>query len=135
MKPCRDCGHTVSEDAVACPQCGAPRPAEQRWNGYGYEYKSPLTILGLPLIHICFKYRLDKGPVVAKGIIAVGQFACGIVTIAQFGIGVVSVCQFTIAGFALAQFAAAYSLVAQLGLYVHQGHGQLVKSVAELMGK
>jgi hypothetical protein len=135
MKPCRDCGHTVSEDAVACPECGAPFPAKDQWSGYGFEYKSPFTIMGLPLIHIAFKYRPNKTPVVAKGIIAIGQFACGIVTIAQFGIGVISVCQFTIAAFALAQFAAAYSLIAQIGLYIHEGHGQIVKSVAELMGK
>ncbi len=43
-------------------------------------------------------------PVVAKGIIAVGQFA------------------------------AAYSLIAQIGIYLHEGRGQLVKSVAEIIG-
>lgn len=51
------------------------------------------------------------------------------------GIGVVSISQFTIAGFALAQVAAAYSLVAQVGLYIHEGHGQAVKSLMELIGK
>jgi len=72
-------------------------------------------------------------PVPAKGVIAIGQFACGIVTISQFGIGVVSISQFTIAGFALAQFAAAYSLIAQFGLYIHEGHGQVIKSVMDLL--
>jgi len=38
-----------------------------------------------------------------------------------------------LAGFALAQFAGAYSLIAQMGIYVSQGHGQFVKSLAEVM--
>ncbi len=83
MKPCRECQHTVSEQAQACPQCGAPFPARASWDGWGYEYKSKLTI----------------------------------------------------AGFAIAQFAAAWSLIAQIGVYVAEGRGQLVISVAELLEK
>ncbi|WP_028584224.1 zinc ribbon domain-containing protein [Desulfogranum mediterraneum] len=133
MKPCRECQHKISEQAMACPQCGAPFPAKEKWDGWGFEYKSKATLGGLPWIHISFKYRPNRCPVPAKGIFAIGQFACGIFTLSQFGIGVVSVSQFTIAGFALAQFALAYSLIAQIGIYVHEGHGQLVRSVAKLM--
>ncbi|MFB3880422.1 MAG: zinc-ribbon domain-containing protein [Armatimonadota bacterium] len=134
MKPCRSCGHQVSEEALACPNCGAPFPAREKWDGYGFEYKTPVTVWGMPLLHISFKYRPNRRPVVAKGVIAIGQFACGIVTISQFGIGVISISQFTVALYALAQFAFAYSLIAQIGIYLHQGHGQLVKSVTELVG-
>jgi hypothetical protein len=88
----------------------------------------------MPLVHISFKYQPNRMPVLAKGIIAIGQFACGVVTISQFGVGLVSVSQFTVAGFALAQFAVAYSMIAQIGLYLHEGHGQFVKSVMELFG-
>ena len=133
MKPCRTCKHEVSEQAMACPNCGAPYPAKENWDGWGFEYKSDLQLLGLPLVHISFKYRPNRTPVVARGVIAIGQFACGIVTISQFGIGIFSISQFTLAGFAVAQFAAAYSLIAQMGVYVHEGHGQLVKSIAELI--
>lgn len=133
MKPCRECRREVSEQAVACPQCGAPFPARDRWDGYGFEYKSSATYLGLPLLHISFKYRPNRVPVPARGVIAIGQFACGILTIFQFGIGVVSLSQFTIAGWALAQFAFAYSLIAQIGIYLHHGHGQIVKSLAEVL--
>lgn len=133
MKPCRECRREVSEQAVACPQCGAPFPARDRWDGYGFEYKSSATYLGLPLLHISFKYRPNRVPVPARGVIAIGQFACGILTISQFGIGVVSLSQFTIAGWALAQFAFAYSLIAQIGIYLHHGHGQIVKSLAEVL--
>lgn len=133
MKNCRECKHEVSEQAFMCPNCGAPEPASKEWNGWGFEYKSNLAFFGLPLLHIAFKYRPNRTPVVAKGIIAVGQFACGIVTISQFGVGVVSVSQFTIAGFALAQFAVAYSLIAQIGLFLHQGYGQIVYNLLDLL--
>ena len=134
MRPCRECQREISEQAMSCPGCGAPFPARKRWDGWGFEYKSPATILGLPLLHISFKYRPNRVPVPARGIIAVGQFACGVVTVSQFGIGVVSLSQFTLAGFALAQFAVAYSLVAQFGIYIHAGQGQIVRSLATLLG-
>ena len=144
MKPCRECSHQISEQAMACPNCGAPFPAQEKWDGWGYEYKSPATIMGVPLVHISFKYHNRRQtpfgpglsiPVPAKGIIAIGQFACGIFTISQFGVGLISISQFTIAGFALAQFAIAYSLIAQLGLYINEGHGQIVRSLLDLLGK
>lgn len=133
MKPCRECGHEISEQALACPRCGAPFPARAKWDGWGFEYKSKATILGLPWVHISFKYRPNRRPVPARGVIAIGQFACGIFTLSQFGIGVVSISQFTVACYALAQFAAAWSLIAQMGLYIHEGHGQVVRSLAELI--
>ena len=134
MKHCRDCQHQVSEQAVMCPHCGAPYPARSSWDGWGWEYKSSAQIAGWPLVHISFKYRGNRMPVPAKGIIAIGQFGVGVVTVSQFGLGLFSLSQFTIAGFAVAQFALAYSCVAQFGLYVADGRGQIVKSIAELLG-
>jgi hypothetical protein len=134
MQPCRECGREISEQAPSCPGCGAPFPARKQWDGYGFEYRSSATILGLPLLHVSFKYRPNRVPVPARGVIAIGQFAAGVVTVSQFGVGIVSVSQFTVAGFAVAQFAVAWSLVAQLGLYVHAGRGQLVRSLADLLG-
>lgn len=86
MKACRECLPQVSEQALACPQCGAPRPALSTWDGWGYEYKSAITVLGPPLTHLSPKYRRNHVPVVA-----------------------------------------------QLGLYVHAGHGQLARSLAQLL--
>jgi hypothetical protein len=133
MKPCRDCRAVVSEQAFACPKCGAPFPAREKWDGWGFEYKSAAKLAGLPLVHISFKYVPGRGPVPAKGIIAIGQFAIGIVTICQFGIGFVSISQFTVAGFALAQFAVAYSLIAQIGLYLDKGYGPLVRNLLDFL--
>jgi len=56
-----------------------------------------------------------------------------VITISQFGIGVFSLSQFTIAGFAVAQMAIAYSLLAQFGIFLHQGRGQLVWGLADLL--
>lgn len=119
---------------MACPHCGAPYPARAKWDGWGYEYKSAATLFGLPLLHISFKYRPNRMPVPARGIVAIGQFGCGVITIAQMGAGLVCVSQFAVAGYALAQFGVAYSLIAQIGLYIHEGHGQIVRSLAQLVG-
>jgi hypothetical protein len=85
-------------------------------------------------VHISFKYRPNRTPVVARGVVAIGQFAYGIICISQFGIGVVSVSQFTVAAYAVAQFAVAYSLIAQIGIFVAQGHGQVVFQLGRLLG-
>lgn len=133
MKPCRECRHSVSEQAFACPSCGAPYPARDAWDGFGFEYKSAATLAGIPLVHISLKYRADRTPVVARGIVAIGQFAVGVVCIGQFTVGLVSLSQFTVSGLTIAQFGAAYSLVAQFGLYVAEGRGQLIISLSRLL--
>jgi len=132
MKKCRECQRVVREEAKWCPHCGAPNPAKEKWDGWGFEYKSKITILGLPLLHISFKFRPNGMPVPAKGIISIGQFGIGLINISQFGIGVISISQFTIAVYALAQIALAYSLFAQVGLYFNKGYGQLVWNIGEI---
>ena len=135
MKPCRECKHEISEQAPCCPNCGAPDPAKDEWDGYGYEYKSKATIFGIPWVHISFKYRPNRRPVPARGVIAIGQFACGIFTVSQFGIGVISISQFAIAGHALAQFGFAHTLIAQIGIYLEEGYGQMVWKLTDLLGR
>jgi len=134
MKRCRECRQNISKQAVVCPNCGAPYPARDKWDGWGYEYKSEATFMGLPLLHISFKYRPNKMPVPAIGIIAIGQFGMGLLNISQFGIGLFSLAQFTIAGYAIAQVGVAYELIAQVGLYINRGFGQLVWSLKDLLG-
>jgi len=87
MKKCRECQHDISEKAVYCPHCGAPYPDQAKWDGCGFEYKSKTIIMGLPLVHISFKYRPNRMPVPAKGILSIGQFGMGIINISQFGGG------------------------------------------------
>jgi CubicO group peptidase (beta-lactamase class C family) len=132
MGKCRKCQQEVSEQASVCPGCGASFPAAKKRKYRGFEYKSRATILGIPLLHISFKYRPNWVPLPAKGIISIGQFGMGIVNISQFGIGIISLSQVTLAFYALAQVALAFSLIAQVGVYVHQGRGPIVTSVAEV---
>ena len=134
MKPCRECDHQISEQAISCPNCGAPYPAKEKWDGWGFEYKSKSMLFGWPLVHVSFKYRPNRMPVPAKGIIAIGQFAVGVINISQFGIGFFCLGQFAVGAYVLSQFALAYSCIAQIGIYIHSGTGQLVKKLAEMIG-
>ena len=133
LTECRVCQHQVSASATSCPNCGAPYPANPNWDGWGYEYKSKTMIGNMPLLHIAFKFKPNRVPVVARGFIAIGQFAAGVITIAQFGVGIVSISQFAVGVWAIGQLAAASSLVAQVGVYLYWGRGQAVTSLAELI--
>jgi hypothetical protein len=111
LAPCRECGAQVSTQAFSCPHCGAPRPTDAAWNGSGYEYKSARTVWGYPLVHVAFGRDSRGKRRVARGVIAIGQFAVGLVTVAQFGIGLlVGVGQFMAGMLVLAQFAGAVAV-------------------------
>jgi hypothetical protein len=86
VKPCRECKNDISEQVLTCPHCGAPYPDKDKWDGWGFEYKTQKTFLSLPFVHVSFKQRSNRVPVVAKGIIAIGQFACGIVLFLSLGL-------------------------------------------------
>jgi len=122
---CRDCGEKVSLQARTCPHCGAPFPYLEKWDGYGFEYKSPQKLFGLPLVHVSFKYRKSGRPVIAHGIIAIGQYGFGMITIAQFGIGVVCLGQFSLAAACISQFALAAFAICQIGA-IFDGFGQII---------
>ena len=132
MDKCRECGHDVKKEDLTCEKCGAQYPAHKK-DGWGFEYKDKTTIMGLPLVHISFKYGPNGAPVPAKGIISIGQFGIGIINISQFGIGVISISQFTVAGYAVAQFAVAYDMIAQIGLYIHSGYGQIIWNIKDVI--
>lgn len=55
-----------------------------------HEYKSKITVFGIPLVHICIR-RFGAGPLsVAKGIIAVGDVAVGAVALGGVSMGLLS---------------------------------------------
>jgi hypothetical protein len=111
---CRECSVEVSDQARACPHCGAPLPANPTWSGTGFEYTSARTFLGYPLVHIAFGRDRHGKRRVARGIIAIGQFAFGLVTVAQFGVGLLfGFGQFIVGGAVLAQFAGGLVAVGQ----------------------
>lgn len=120
LQPCRECGKEVSSDAFSCPACGAPRPTARVWKGFGIDWKSRTTLFGIPLVHVAIGFDARRRPKVARGIIAIGQFAVGVVTIAQFGIGLL---------FGLGQFLLGFVVVAQVAGGVLLGVGQLSTGV------
>lgn len=114
--PCRECGKDASPNAQACPHCGAPFPARKEWRGYGFEWKSRATFYGYPVIHIAFGRDAQNRQRVAKGIIAIGQFAIGLITFAQFGIGIL---------FGFGQFVLGATCAGQIAIGVLFGAGQV----------
>jgi len=128
LTTCRECEKEISTQAMVCPHCGAPYPARKEWKGTGFEWKSQTTFYGYPLVHIAFGRDTQGKLRVARGIVAIGQFAVGVITIAQFGIGALfgfgqfifgltAVSQFAIAMiFGLGQFATGYVAIGQFAL-------------------
>lgn len=81
---------------------------------YGYDYKSPLTIGGWPLLHISGGVDpVTLRPCIARGIIAIGNIAVGIVAIGGVACGLI-----TIGGCSLGALAAVGGVALGLGLSV-----------------
>ena len=128
---CRECGRQISTDAPACPACGAPWPSRPRWQGWGFEWKSRTTVYGYPLVHIAFGRDARRRFRVAKGVIAIGQFAIGLITFAQVGVGLLfgfgqvlvgltAIAQVAVTPlFAIGQFATGYVAIGQIAVGVY----------------
>ncbi|MFH1092849.1 MAG: hypothetical protein V1739_01685 [Candidatus Omnitrophota bacterium] len=138
---CVECKTDISEKASACPNCGHPLSGRENtayffsYMQWGYQWQSKAKLAGWPLIHIAVGRDEKTGKLlVAKGIIAIGQFAIGLITIAQFGIGVIfGFGQFVTGVWAIGQFAFGINVIAQLGIGEHvlaqMGLGKHVWSV------
>jgi hypothetical protein len=85
-------------------------------HGIGREWKSRAKLFGIPLVHVAYGTDEHGKIRVAKGFIAVGQFAVGAITVAQFGIGII---------FGLGQFVAGLLVVGQVAIGLILGVGQL----------
>ena len=83
LASCRECQREVHRSARKCPYCRAPNPARADWQGTGRDWKSRATLCGYPLIHIAYGRNAQGKLRVAKGVIAIGQFAIGLIAIAQ----------------------------------------------------
>lgn len=110
--PCPQCSQKISPRAKACPRCG--HPLKPYW---GFEWKSRASLGGWPLVHVAVGRDKTTGKIlVARGMIAVGQFAIGVITIAQFGIGFL---------FGFGQFILGYTALAQFAFAFYFGIGQI----------
>ncbi|MFH1112383.1 MAG: hypothetical protein V1792_00545 [Pseudomonadota bacterium] len=81
----------------------------------GYYWKTRANLFGLPLVCIAFGSDPQGKTRVAKGFLAIGQFAVGVITLAQFGVGIVGI----------GQFAFGVAAVGQLALGMLAGFGQI----------
>jgi hypothetical protein len=117
LTQCRECRREVSTEAPVCPHCGILDPANPISRGTGYEWRSRASIGGWPLVHVAFGHDPRGRLRVARGVVAVGQFAVGAVVVAQFGVAYL---------LGLGQFIVGLNVVAQFGLAPLFAFGQFV---------
>ena len=123
---CPECGEKISDKAVMCPKCGySTRLNMMGFNLWrGFEWKSKTEVWGLPLIHVAIGRDKQTGKLlVAKGIIAIGQFGIGLITIAQFGIGLL---------FGLGQFVFGIVTIGQFAFGLYFGLGQFATGITAI---
>ena len=97
-------------------------------NGTSFrEFKSHATILGLPLIHYTYGRCPETGRrIMAKGIIALGRFACGLIAIGHVSFGLVAIGQIAIGLiFGLGQLSTGLAAAGQVAIAAFLGLGQL----------
>jgi len=82
---CRSCVGGAAP-RVVCRTCAA------RGGMVGYEYKSAATVGSWPLIHVCLGIDpVTTRPRVARGVVAIGNFAVGVVAIGGLACGLFAV--------------------------------------------
>jgi hypothetical protein len=104
MKTCQICAELIQDQAIKCRYCGEYIAGQgsiiSQPNWWGFEYRSRAELFGWPLIHVTSGINPRTGlPRVAKGIIAIGNFAVGV-----FALGGIALGGFTIAGVGLGIF-------------------------------
>ena len=94
-----------------------------------FEYRSKQEINGWPLIHINLGTHPETGrPLVAKGVVAIGNIAFGVVSIGAAAFGVVTVAAFGLGIVSLASLAIGIVALGALAVGYEQALGVVVFS-------
>jgi hypothetical protein len=117
---CPKCGTVIPKGEKDCPICGVLEDlldkSQKKDGGTGFEYKTKTTVFGWPIFHIAFG-REESGKFrVAKGVVAIGQFARGLIAVGQVSIGIL---------FGFGQLATGIFSIGQVAPAVIFGIGQL----------
>jgi len=95
-KICPSCGGSNPPWETRCRSCGRDlstvQPGQElRQTTLGYEYVSPATFMGIPLVHIAYGLDTGTGKIkVARGIVAIGNMAIGAIALGGVSIGLLS---------------------------------------------
>ena len=101
----------------------------------GFEFRSKEEINGWPLIHINFGFSPETGrPLVAKGVVAIGNIAVGVVSIGAAAFGVVTLAGFGLGIVSLGGFAIGIVAIGAVALGYEFALGAIVQSAKFTIG-
>lgn len=86
---------------------------------WGFDWKTKTAVMGIPLVCVSFGRDHNGKRRIAKGLIAVGNYAIGGIALGQFALGVISI----------GQFAFGLAAAGQLALAIVAGFGQFALGV------
>lgn len=124
---CGNCGYSFRglQESSKCPECGKPIVEVLMRRGFplrpGRRYRSAATLFGLPVLDIAVGPSRNEMRGKARGIIAIGDFACGGVAIGGLATGIVAIGGlafgvFSLGGLSIGLLAALGGLAASPGI-------------------